>query len=191
MATATEPPTTYALPQEFLDFQETIRKIVVERVAPRAAQIDADAEYPRDLRELFAEHKSITTFGPYSPGQAVTMKRMGIEGIYLGGWATSAKGSTSEDPGPDLARYPLSQVPDAAAGMTTSPPSRRMLSSESGPNGAISMSRSDPRSSPVISHSIHTSSSRTTINSIRTRRRCRRMPAERVRPRPSPPSPER
>jgi len=56
MATATEPPTTYALPQEFLDFQETIRKIVVERVAPRAAQIDADAEYPRDLRELFAEH---------------------------------------------------------------------------------------------------------------------------------------
>src|SRR5947208_5687580 len=55
MATATEPPVTYSLPQEFLDFQETIRKIVVERVAPRAAQIDADAEYPRDLRELFAE----------------------------------------------------------------------------------------------------------------------------------------
>src|SRR6266511_4085886 len=43
------------------------------------------------------------------------MKRMGIEGIYLGGWATSAKGSTSEDPGPDLASYPLSQVPDEAA----------------------------------------------------------------------------
>ncbi len=43
------------------------------------------------------------------------MKRMGIEGIYLGGWATSAKGSTTEDPGPDLASYPLSQVPDEAA----------------------------------------------------------------------------
>jgi alkylation response protein AidB-like acyl-CoA dehydrogenase len=56
MATATEPTATYSLPQEFLDFQETIRKIVVDRVAPRAAQIDADAEYPRDLRELFAEH---------------------------------------------------------------------------------------------------------------------------------------
>lgn len=74
----------------------------------------AEAFYAR-LRELFAERKSITTFGPYSPGQAVTMKRMGIEGIYLGGWATSAKGSTSEDPGPDLASYPLSQVPDEAA----------------------------------------------------------------------------
>ena len=74
----------------------------------------ATAFYDR-LRELFAERKSITTFGPYSPGQAVTLKRMGIEGIYLGGWATSAKGGTSEDPGPDLASYPLSQVPDEAA----------------------------------------------------------------------------
>jgi isocitrate lyase len=76
----------------------------------------AEAFYAR-LRELFAQRKSITTFGPYSPGQAVTMKRMGIEGIYLGGWATSAKGSISEDPGPDLASYPLSQVPDEAAGL--------------------------------------------------------------------------
>jgi isocitrate lyase len=69
------------------------------------------------LRELFAEKKSITTYGPYSPGQAVAMKRAGIEGIYLGGWATSAKGSRDEDPGPDLASYPLSQVPDEAAGL--------------------------------------------------------------------------
>ena len=76
----------------------------------------AEAFYPR-LRELFAQRKSITTFGPYSPGQAATMKRMGIEGIYLGGWATSAKGSINEDPGPDLASYPLSQVPDEAAGL--------------------------------------------------------------------------
>jgi isocitrate lyase len=69
------------------------------------------------LRELFAERRAITTFGPYSPGQAVAMKRLGIEAIYLGGWATSAKGSTTEDPGPDLASYPLSQVPDEAAGI--------------------------------------------------------------------------
>jgi isocitrate lyase len=76
----------------------------------------ADAFYAR-LRELFQHKKSITTFGPYSPGQAVAMKRMGIEGIYLGGWATSAKGSQDEDPGPDLASYPLSQVPNEAAGL--------------------------------------------------------------------------
>lgn len=76
---------------------------------------EAAAAFYDRLRQLFAERKSITTFGPYSPGQAVVIKRMGIEGIYLGGWATSAKGSTNEDPGPDLASYPLSQVPDEAA----------------------------------------------------------------------------
>jgi isocitrate lyase len=80
----------------------------------RVARENAEAFYAR-LCELFSAKKSITTFGPYSPSQAVTMKRMGIEGIYLGGWATSAKGSTSEDPGADLASYPLSQVPDEAA----------------------------------------------------------------------------
>jgi len=76
---------------------------------------DAAAAFFSRLRELFAERRSITTFGPYSPGQAVAIKRMGIEGIYLGGWATSAKGSITEDPGSDLASYPLSQVPDEAA----------------------------------------------------------------------------
>ncbi len=78
------------------------------------ARVAAEQFYDR-LRHLFAERKQITTFGPYSPGQAVALKRMGIEGIYLGGWATSAKGSVTEDPGPDLASYPLSQVPDEAA----------------------------------------------------------------------------
>src|SRR5215831_859081 len=80
------------------------------------ARLAAEQFYDR-LRELFAEHKPITTFGPYSPGQAVALKRMGIEGIYLGGWATSARGSMTEDPGPDLASYPLSAVPDEAAPM--------------------------------------------------------------------------
>ena len=81
-------------------------------VARRAAE-----EFYTRLRELFEQRRQITTFGPYSPGQAVMMKRIGMEGIYLGGWATSARGSLAEDPGPDLASYPLSQVPDEAAGL--------------------------------------------------------------------------
>ena len=95
-------------PREVVEQRGTIRN---DYVVARAA---AEAFYER-LRQLFAEKKSITTFGPYSPGQAVAIKRMGIEAIYLGGWATSAKGSTDEDPGPDLASYPLSQVPNEAA----------------------------------------------------------------------------
>jgi isocitrate lyase len=98
----------------------TARQVVEQRGTIPSDYIvarEAAAAFYDRLRELFAQKKSITTFGPYSPGQAVTMKRMGIEGIYLGGWATSAKGSTTEDPGPDLASYPLSQVPEEAAGL--------------------------------------------------------------------------
>ncbi|MEX2253652.1 MAG: acyl-CoA dehydrogenase family protein, partial [Thermoleophilaceae bacterium] len=56
MPLAAEMTDVYAVPQETLDFQETIRAMVSERVAPRAAEIDAKGEYPQDIRELFAEH---------------------------------------------------------------------------------------------------------------------------------------
>ncbi|MFL6199450.1 MAG: isocitrate lyase ICL2 [Thermoanaerobaculia bacterium] len=115
-----------AATQRYFDsprFAGILRLYAARQVAEQRGTIPVDHTVAREaaaafharLRELFAERRSITTFGPYSPGQAVTMKRMGIEGIYLGGWATSAKGSTAEDPGPDLASYPLSQVPDEAA----------------------------------------------------------------------------
>ncbi|OBI42132.1 isocitrate lyase ICL2 [Mycobacterium colombiense] len=115
-----------AATQQYFDdprFSRITRLFTARQVAEQRGTIPTDYTVARNaaaafyerLRELFAEKKSITTFGPYSPGQAVAMKRMGIEGIYLGGWATSAKGSTTEDPGPDLASYPLSQVPDDAA----------------------------------------------------------------------------
>jgi len=94
------------------------REVVEQRGTIRpdyaVARNAAEAFHAR-LRQLFEQKKCITTFGPYSPGQAVAMKKAGIEAIYLGGWATSAKGSAHEDPGPDLASYPLSQVPDEAA----------------------------------------------------------------------------
>ena len=104
-------------------FKDIVRLYTPDQVVEQRGTIPVDYTVARDaaaaffdrLSELFAQKKSITTFGPYSPGQAVSIKRMGIEGIYLGGWATSAKGSAKEDPGPDLASYPLSQVPDEAA----------------------------------------------------------------------------
>ena len=36
------------------------------------------------LRDLYKKGQQITSFGPYSPGQAIMMKRKGIKGIYLG-----------------------------------------------------------------------------------------------------------
>ena len=96
----------------------TARQVVEQRghipIDYAVARGAADAFHAK-LRQLFRAKQSITTFGPYSPGQAVVMKRRGIEGIYLGGWATSAKGTVTEDPGADLASYPLNQVPDEAA----------------------------------------------------------------------------
>ena len=104
-------------------FKEITRLYSAHQVVQQRGTIENDypiarkaaEEFYDRLRELFSKRRQITTFGPYSPGQAVMLKRAGIEGIYLGGWATSAKGSTTEDPGPDLASYPLSQVPDDAA----------------------------------------------------------------------------
>src|SRR4051812_6286057 len=45
----------YEVPQELRDFRDTIRRIVRERVGPRAAEIDASGEYPWDLRRLFGD----------------------------------------------------------------------------------------------------------------------------------------
>ena len=47
---------TYALTDDQVEFRDAIRQIVAERVAPRAAEIDATAEYPWDVRRLFGEH---------------------------------------------------------------------------------------------------------------------------------------
>jgi isocitrate lyase len=125
------------------------REVVEQRGTIRAeyavARSAAQDFYTR-LRQLFAEKKCITTFGPYSPGQAVAMKKMGIEGIYVGGWATSAKGSSQEDPGPDLASYPLSQVPDEAA-----PIVRALLTADKNQfHARARMSEEQRRSTPEV-----------------------------------------
>ena len=74
----------YSLPQEFEDFRETIRKMVVERVAPRAAEIDEQATYPRDVRELFAGHDLLGL--PFEPehggtGTGTLMLNIAVEEV--------------------------------------------------------------------------------------------------------------
>jgi alkylation response protein AidB-like acyl-CoA dehydrogenase len=46
----------YGLTEEHRAFREVIATMVRERVAPRAAEIDATAEFPQDVRRLFADH---------------------------------------------------------------------------------------------------------------------------------------
>ena len=44
----------FSLSEEQLAIRDTIREMVQDRVAPRAAEIDETAEYPKDIEELFA-----------------------------------------------------------------------------------------------------------------------------------------
>ncbi len=46
----------YDIPQELQDIRATIRQLATERIAPRAAEIDASATYPSDVRDLLADH---------------------------------------------------------------------------------------------------------------------------------------
>ncbi len=127
------------------------RQVVEQRgIIPQQYTVASQAAidmYAR-LRELFAAKQAIITFGPYSPGQAVAIKRAGIEGIYLGGWATSAKGSITEDPGADLASYPLSQVPDEAASIV-----RALLTADKNQQFARArMSEAQRAATPIVDY---------------------------------------
>jgi acyl-CoA dehydrogenase len=75
---------TYALPAEVVELRDTIRAIVLERVAPRAAEIDEQAAYPWDLRRLFAEHDLLalpfeTRYG--GTGTGTLMMNVAIEEV--------------------------------------------------------------------------------------------------------------
>src|SRR5437660_1673813 len=74
----------YTIPQEYLDFRDTIRQIAQERIAPRAAEIDEKAEYPHDLRALLAEHDVLGL--PFEPeyggtGTGTLMLNIAVEEI--------------------------------------------------------------------------------------------------------------
>jgi isocitrate lyase len=138
-------------------FQEITRLFSARQVVEQRGTIQQDYTVAREaasgfyklLKKLASEGKSITTMGPYSPGQAVMMKRLGLEGIYLGGWATSAKGSVTEDRGADLASYPLSQVPDEAATLV-----RALLSADKNQKfERARMSAEDRENTPEIDYS--------------------------------------
>ncbi|GAC1685435.1 MAG: acyl-CoA dehydrogenase [Candidatus Dormibacteraceae bacterium] len=70
--------------EEQVAIRDTIRELVQDRVAPRAADIDAKAEYPKDIEKLFAENGILgipfpEQYGGIS-GSSVTIC-MGVEEI--------------------------------------------------------------------------------------------------------------
>src|SRR3989442_14669007 len=91
--------------EEQVAIRDTIRELVQDRVAPRAAEIDEKAEYPKDIEELFAENGVFAIplpeeYGGIS-GSSVTIC-MGIEEI-----ARACTTSSLLLAGQALGSYPL------------------------------------------------------------------------------------
>jgi alkylation response protein AidB-like acyl-CoA dehydrogenase len=67
----------FALNDEQLQIREMVHDICLERVEPRAAQIDESGDFPWDIKELFAKHDILAI--PFSPeyggvsGSALTL----------------------------------------------------------------------------------------------------------------------
>ncbi len=75
---------TYTIPREHLDFCATIRQIAQEKIAPRSAEIDEQAEYPWDIRKVLGEQDILglpfpTEYG--GTGTGTLMLNMGVEEI--------------------------------------------------------------------------------------------------------------
>ena len=74
----------YTIPPEHAEFRDTIRQIARERIAPRAAEIDEQAAYPHDLRQLLAEQDILGL--PFEPehggtGTGTLMLNIAVEEI--------------------------------------------------------------------------------------------------------------
>jgi isocitrate lyase len=52
------------------------------------------------------------TFGALDPVQVVEMANAGLTSVYVSGWQSSSTASTSNEPGPDVADYPMDTVPN-------------------------------------------------------------------------------
>src|SRR5260370_5240707 len=101
----------FELTEEQVAIRDTIRELVQDRVAPRAAEIDEKAEYPKDIEKLFAENGILgipfpEQYGGVS-GSSVTIC-MGIPEI-----AQALPTSSLSLPGQALRSYP---IPVAATG---------------------------------------------------------------------------
>lgn len=64
----------------------------------------------RLLKEHQAKGTSSRTFGALDPVQVIQMAKY-LDTIYVSGWQCSSTASTSNEPGPDLADYPMNTVP--------------------------------------------------------------------------------
>merc|ERR1719484_529582 len=76
------------------------------------------SELSTKLYNMMRSHKAAGTcshtFGALSTVQVVQMAEAGLTSVYVSGWQCSSTASTSNEPGPDVADYPMDTVPNHA-----------------------------------------------------------------------------
>merc|ERR1719301_449288 len=60
---------------------------------------------------MYARGECTATFGALDTVQVTQMSKY-LDTIYVSGWQSSSTASTSNEPGPDLADYPMDTVPN-------------------------------------------------------------------------------
>lgn len=87
----------------------------VVRLRSPIARIYAGAEPAKKawslFKDLYANRKFSHTFGCLDPVQVAQMAPY-LSSIYVSGWQSSSTASTTNEPGPDLADYPYTTVPN-------------------------------------------------------------------------------
>ncbi|GAB9463898.1 Isocitrate lyase [Globisporangium polare] len=80
-------------------------------VVPNHIGVQQSVKLYKLLRELQAQGKTSHTFGALDTIQVVQMAKH-LSTVYVSGWQSSSTASTSNEPGPDVADYPMDTVPN-------------------------------------------------------------------------------
>ncbi|KAG6552818.1 hypothetical protein Mapa_005766 [Marchantia paleacea] len=99
-------------------FKYTTRPYTAESVAKLRGSLPqhyASSEQAKKLYALLRRHQAnktcSRTFGALDPVQVAQMGKY-LDSIYVSGWQCASTASTSNEPGPDLADYPMDTVPN-------------------------------------------------------------------------------
>ncbi|KAK9763436.1 isocitrate lyase 1 [Basidiobolus ranarum] len=99
-------------------FSHVTRPYSAESIVKKRGTLQV--QYPSDtmakklwglLSNHFNNGTTSHTFGSLDPVQVIQMSKY-LETIYVSGWQSSSTASTSNEPGPDLADYPMDTVPN-------------------------------------------------------------------------------
>ncbi|KAK9719598.1 isocitrate lyase 1 [Basidiobolus ranarum] len=99
-------------------FSNVTRPYTAESIVSKRGTLDI--KYPSNtmakklwkiLNEHYCNGTASHTFGSLDPVQVTCMSKY-LETIYVSGWQSSSTASTSNEPGPDLADYPMDTVPN-------------------------------------------------------------------------------